>query len=63
MRNFKDAVWKQKVTEVVKRIHENEIKFVRLQFTDINGMVKSIAVNSKNIEASSRTASLSTGRR
>jgi len=50
MRNFKDAVWKQKVAEVVKKIHENEIKFVRLQFTDINGMVKSIAVNSKNIE-------------
>lgn len=50
MKNFKDATWKKNVTEVLKKIKDNEIKFVRLQFTDINGMVKSLAVSSKNIE-------------
>ena len=50
MKNFKDAVWKKNVTEVVKQIQEQDIKFVRLQFTDINGMIKNLAVASKNIE-------------
>jgi len=50
MKNFKDAAWKEDVTKVVNYIKQNEIKFVRLHFTDINGMVKSLAVNSKNIE-------------
>ncbi|MCQ5376696.1 MAG: type I glutamate--ammonia ligase [Candidatus Methanomethylicia archaeon] len=50
MKNFKDAVWKDEVTKVVQKIRENDIKFVRLQFTDINGILKSLAVNSKNIE-------------
>lgn len=51
MKNFKDATWKQNVTNVIKQIREQEIKFVRLQFTDINGMLKNLAVNSKNIES------------
>ncbi len=50
MKNFKDAVWKKNVSDVVKQIQEQDIKFVRLQFTDINGMIKNLAVNSKNIE-------------
>ncbi len=50
MKNFKDALWKENVTKVVQQISEQEIKFVRLQFTDINGMLKNLAVNSKNIE-------------
>jgi len=50
MKNFKDATWKENVTKVVKTIQEEDIKFVRLQFTDINGMLKNLAVNSKNIE-------------
>jgi glutamine synthetase len=50
MKNFKDAVWKKNVLDVVKQIQEQDIKFVRLQFTDINGMIKNLAVNSKNIE-------------
>ncbi len=40
MKNFKDATWKKNVTEVIKQIQEQDIKFVRLQFTDINGIVK-----------------------
>ena len=36
MKNFKDAVWKENVKEAVKQIKKYEIKFVRLQFTDIN---------------------------
>jgi glutamine synthetase len=51
MKNFKDAVWKENVTKVVNTIQENDIKFVRLQFTDINGMLKNLAVSSKNIES------------
>ncbi len=50
MKNFKDAVWKKNVSDVIKQIQEQDIKFVRLQFTDINGMIKNLAVNSKNIE-------------
>jgi glutamine synthetase len=50
MKNFKDAKWKKSVTEVVQSIREQDIKFVRLQFTDINGIIKNLAVTSKNIE-------------
>jgi glutamine synthetase len=50
MKNFKDAVWKKNVSNVVKQIQEQDIKFVRLQFTDINGIIKNLAVASKNIE-------------
>ena len=51
MKNYKDAVWKENVDQAVKQIKKYEIKFVRLQFTDINGIVKNLAVSSKNIEA------------
>jgi glutamine synthetase len=51
MKNYKDAVWKKNVTDVVKQIQEQGIKFVRLQFTDINGIIKNLAVSSKNIES------------
>jgi glutamine synthetase len=50
MKNFKDAVWKKNITNVVQKIQEQDIKFVRLQFTDINGIMKNLAVTSKNIE-------------
>ena len=46
MKNFKNPAWKEQVTKVIQQIQEQEIKFVRLQFTDINGMLKNIAVNS-----------------
>lgn len=51
MKNFKDSLWKKNVTNVVKQIQEQNIKFVRLQFTDINGIIKTLAVTSKNIES------------
>jgi len=50
MKNFKDSIWEENVTKVVKEIERQEIKFIRLQFTDINGMLKNLVVNSKNIE-------------
>lgn len=50
MRNFKDEVWRRNVDKVVKQIEEEDIKFVKLQFTDINGILKSLSVHSKNIE-------------
>src|SRR4030042_4000667 len=51
MNNFKDAVWKENVAKVLEEINEKEIKFVRLQFTDMNGILKNLSVNSKNIES------------
>ncbi|HSQ49188.1 MAG TPA: type I glutamate--ammonia ligase [Candidatus Deferrimicrobiaceae bacterium] len=51
MKDFKNSVWKEQVTKVVKQIQELDIKFVRLQFTDINGMLKNLAVSAKNIES------------
>ena len=51
MKNFKDNIWKENVARVVKEIREQEIKFIRLQFTDINGLIKNLAVSSKNIES------------
>jgi glutamine synthetase len=50
MNNFKDAIWKENVAKVSQEIKEKEIKFVRLQFTDINGILKNLSVSSKNIE-------------
>jgi len=50
MKNFKDSVWKENVEQAVKQIKKHEIKFVRLQFTDINGIIKNLAVSSKNID-------------
>lgn len=51
MRNFKDAKWKEEVTKVVQEIQEKQIKYVKLQFTDINGIIKSVAISSKRIES------------
>ncbi len=51
MKNFKNAKWREGVGKVVKAIDEREIKFVRLQFIDINGISKSLSVRSKNIES------------
>ena len=51
MNNYKDVIWRENVSNVLRQIQEQAIKFVRLQFTDINGMVKNLAVNSKNLEA------------
>jgi len=51
MKNFKNPIWNEQVTKIIHLIQENEIKFVRLQFTDINGFLKNLAVSSKNIES------------
>lgn len=40
----------EKIDEIIKIVNENNIKFLRLQFSDINGKIKSFAVSSKNIE-------------
>ncbi|MHA1730915.1 MAG: type I glutamate--ammonia ligase [Promethearchaeota archaeon] len=36
--------------KAIQTIHENDIKFARLQFTDIHGILKSVGVSTKNIE-------------
>ena len=51
LKNFKNAAWKESVTKVIQQIQEQDIKFVRLQFTDINGFLKNLSVSSKNLEA------------
>ncbi len=43
MKNFKNPAWKEAVSKVINNIQEQEIKFVRLQFTDINGMLKELS--------------------
>ena len=37
------------VEEVIKTIRTKNIKFVRLQFIDINGIIKSFSVSTKNL--------------
>ena len=49
MKNFKDSIWEENVEKTCKQIKKYEIKFVRLQFSDINGIIKNLAVSSKNI--------------
>ena len=51
MKNFKNPAWKEQVSKVIQQTQEQDIKFVRLQFTDINGMLKNLAINSKNLES------------
>lgn len=41
---------KSLVTKVIQEIQDKHIKFVRLQFTDINGRMKSFAISNKMVE-------------
>jgi len=50
MRNFKNSKWREDVDKVVRTIHESGIRFARLQFMDINGILKSLSVRTKRIE-------------
>lgn len=36
--------------DVMRFVEDNDVKFIRLQFTDIGGIMKNIAVNESNIE-------------
>jgi len=51
MKNFKDSKWREDVAKVSKTIREREIRFARLQFIDINGILKSYSVRTKEIES------------
>jgi glutamine synthetase len=51
MKNFKDSKWREDVAKVVKTIRDREIKFARLQFIDINGILKSYSVRTNNMES------------
>ncbi|HEX2938426.1 MAG TPA: type I glutamate--ammonia ligase, partial [Ruminiclostridium sp.] len=37
--------------DVLRFVEDNDVKFIRLQFTDIGGIMKNIAVNESNIES------------
>lgn len=50
MIEFNDPKRKEVVDQVVKFIHEENIKYARLQFIDINGLLKSFSVSTKYIE-------------
>lgn len=51
MRNFKNAIWREHVDKVIHEIQEKKIKYVKLQFTDINGVLKTVTVSSKRMES------------
>ncbi|RKX39549.1 MAG: type I glutamate--ammonia ligase, partial [Thermotogae bacterium] len=38
------------VEEVLKKVEEEGIKFIRLQFTDINGTIKNVEIPSGELE-------------
>ena len=50
MIDLKDKKRPEYVDQVIKTIKTKNIKFVRLQFIDINGIIKSFSVSTKNIE-------------
>ena len=51
MRDFKNSKWREQAAEVARTIHENGIRFARLQFIDINGVLKSLSVRTNQIES------------
>lgn len=51
MRNFKNSKWREQVARVTGIIRENGIRFARLQFIDINGILKSLSVRTNDIES------------
>lgn len=51
MKDFKNAEWKRKVTEVIQQIGEQQIRFARLQFIDVNGIPKSLSVSTRDLES------------
>ncbi|MDH5806903.1 MAG: glutamine synthetase family protein [Candidatus Methanomethylicaceae archaeon] len=51
MKNFKNAIWRENVNKVIHEIQNKKIKYVKLQFTDINGIIKTVTVSSKKIES------------
>ena len=36
---------------VLKKAHDNDIKFIRLWFTDVQGILKSFAITTEELEA------------
>lgn len=51
LKNFKNAIWRDNVNRVIHEIQEKGIKYIKLQFTDINGILKTVTVSSKKVES------------
>lgn len=51
MKDFRNAEWKRKVAEVVRQVNDLQIGFARLQFIDVNGIPKSLAVPTRDLES------------
>ena len=51
MKNFRNAKYREDVDKVVETIKEQNVRFVRLQFIDVNGISKSLSVRTKNVES------------
>jgi len=51
LKDFKNSKWREEVDKAVGTIRENEIRFARLQFIDINGILKSLSVRTNDIES------------
>jgi len=51
LKNFKNSKWREEVAEVAGTIREREIRFARLQFIDMNGILKNLSLRTKDIES------------
>jgi len=51
MKDFKNAGWRKRVTEVIRQINEQQMRFARLQFIDVNGIPKSLSVSTRDLES------------
>jgi len=51
LRNFRDSKWRERAANVAETIREQQIRYARLQFIDINGILKSVSVRTKGIES------------
>ncbi len=51
MKDFGNAEWKRQVTEVVKQVQNQKIRFARLQFVDVNGIPKVLLIPARDLES------------
>jgi len=51
MRDFRNVEWKRQVTEAVNQVNEQQIRFARLQFIDVNGIPKVLLVPARDLES------------
>ncbi|MFX0163620.1 MAG: glutamine synthetase beta-grasp domain-containing protein, partial [Candidatus Hodarchaeota archaeon] len=50
MDSIKNAYSEESKAEVVKTAEEEDVKFIRLQFTDLRGVIKATAITARHLE-------------